>query len=86
MREGHLVGEDGAFVEDAVLVGVLEHEDAVGRILFELLFVPVKTGSIADEEAALVIEAAHDRMRDQRRRGGNAERVAFGQIVFRQSE
>jgi hypothetical protein len=85
LREGHLVGEDGAFVEGAVVVGVFEHEDAVGRILLKLLLVPVHANAIADEEAAFVIQAAHDGMRDERRGGGDAERVAVGQIVLRQS-
>ena len=86
LREGHLVGEDRAFVEGAVLVGVFEHEDAIGRILFELFLVPIHAGGIADEQASLVIKAAHDRMRDERRRGSNFERVAVLQIVLRQSE
>jgi hypothetical protein len=84
LREGHLVGEDGAFVEGTIAVGILEHEDAVGRILLELLLVPVHADAIADEEAAFVIEAAHDRMRDERGRGGEAERVARGEVMLRQ--
>ena len=86
LREGHLVGKEGALVESAILVGVFEHEDAVRRIFLELLLVPIHARGIADEEAALVIEAAHDRVRDERRRGGDFERVASGEIVLWQSE
>ena len=86
LREGHLVGKEGALVESTILVGVFEHEDAVRRILFELFLVPIHAGGIADEEASLVIEAAHDRMRDQRRRGSDFERVAVLQVVLWQCE
>ena len=76
MREGHFVGEDGALVEGAVFVGVFEHEDAVRRIRFKLRLVPIHAHGIADEEAALVIETAHDGMRDQRSSGGDFKLVA----------
>ena len=85
LRKGHLVGEDGAFVEDAVLVGVFEHENAVRRIRFELRLVPVHAHAIADEHTPTVIEAAHDRMRDERRSGGELQRVAGRQVVLWQS-
>ena len=86
LREGHFVGKDRALVEYAVAVGVLQHEHAVGRVLFELLFVPVHARGIADEEAALVIQAAHDGMRDQRRGGDGKQFHAGGQFRLGSTE
>jgi hypothetical protein len=81
LREGHFVGEDGGFVEGAVGVGVFEQEDPVGGIFVELGFVPVHADGVADEESALVIEAAHDGVGDEGRGGGEGEGEARGEGV-----
>lgn len=86
MRESHLVGKDGAFVEGSIAIRVFEHEDAVGRIFFELFFVPVYAHGIANKKSAAIIETAHDGMRDERRGCGDGERVACGKVVFGQGE
>ena len=65
--EGEPLGEDDAPVEDAVAVGVLEPDDAVGRGLEELLEAEVDAGGVAHVEAALVVEAGHDGPLDERR-------------------
>ena len=82
----HLVGEDGALVEAAILVGVFEHEDAVWRVRFKLRLVPVHAHGIANEETALVIETAHDGMRDEGGGCGDFEGVAIREVVLRQWE
>jgi hypothetical protein len=84
--KGHLIGKDGALVVAAVLVGVFEHEDAVWRIRFKLRLVPVHADGITDEEAPLVIKAAHDGMGDERGGSGDFELVAVRKIVLRQRE
>ena len=78
--EGHLVGEDGALVEDAVAVGVLEPDDPVRRVLEQLGRGRFSAGGIGDVQPAAIIEARHDRPFDQRRSRDPLDDEAVGDV------
>ena len=81
LGEGHAVGEDGHAVEDAVAVGVLQQQHAVRWIGIQLFLRPVHPRGISDEEAAAIVEAAHDGVADDWRSGRDDELEAGGQVV-----
>src|SRR5205814_1414044 len=78
--EHHLVGESGGFVEEAVVVGVFEAQDAV-RSFFELFLDFVAgTGGVGNVKAALLVEVGGDGSIDQRRGGDFFDRKTGGKV------
>jgi hypothetical protein len=69
--EHHLVGEDGALLEDPVAVRVLEPEDPVRPLHDLLLDLVVRPRGIGHVEAAELIEVGGDRPQDNGRRRGD---------------
>ena len=64
----------------APLVGGFEAADEVGAILAELVELEIETGGLRDEQPALVVEAGHHRMLDQRRPGDAFDDEAWGDV------
>ena len=83
MREGELVGKNGDLVVMAVTLGIGELQHAIGQLLFELVLLEIQPCRITDVEMSTIINAAHDRMPHQRRRGGDFEDIALGQCSAR---
>ena len=85
-RQGHLVGEDRAAVENPVSVGVGDHPDQIGGILDQVGRANVLAGTRGDKQSTTVIKAGQHRVFDQRRSGRHLDRETLGhtrQLVSR---
>ena len=71
LRVSQFVREDGATFEHAVLVAILQEEDAVGKDGLELLRAPIYASGVAHEQATLVIDASHRGIGNHRSGGGD---------------
>ena len=77
-RQHEAVGEDGALVHHAVLVGVLEDDDLADRLHEWLgrLEIGHEPGHLDDPQPALAIPVDHDRILDQRLAGDELDAIA----------
>jgi hypothetical protein len=76
--KGEFLGDDDTLVEDPVAVRILEPQHPVRRPLHQVLVLEVDAGGVADVEAALIVEAAHDGPFDKRRGGDPLDDEAVG--------
>ncbi len=77
LRKHHLVGEDGALVEDSVPVAVLEPHDPVRLLLELLLDIVVRARRVRDVQPPLVVERGRDRPVNERRTGDPVDRESL---------
>ena len=76
----HLVGEDGALVEFAVVVAVLEDDDTVAQVQVEA-FLAVGVGIVlGDPQAAALVPTKRDGLTDVRLSGEERGLEAFGEV------
>ena len=79
LRHHQPLGIDRAAVERAIAVGVLEAEDAMGRVFHLLGDGDVRAARLGDIEPAALVEVDRDGALDERRCRGDLDGVAVGE-------
>ena len=69
LRKNHLVGEDGALVEDSVAIRVFQSAHGVRKLRFKVFAREIQPGVLGNVQPPPVVEAGHEWMADEWRRG-----------------
>ena len=77
------LGEDGALVEPAVCIGILQHADESAALFEQFFFFKVPATRLRDEEPTALVETRHHWVLDQRWGGRQLDFEAVGHLNWR---